>query len=411
MGSALPDGTAPDDSMIIERIGGAFSLLMQVRMLVAAITLGLIPAGHVSIKEFVLVAILVIASWQASRRWRVIVPWLLRYPVAALADFVLSFVVLAIGGSSGPFLLATVVTAAIGGLLYGWRGMLVISSLQVAGYYIAFILTMDREGVDLATFQTVLGHPVYYPLVGYAGVALRRLFEEQVRQEIARARAEATAAAVEERARLAREMHDSLAKTLRGIAMAAAALPKWVRRDPERAAAEAEGIAAATAIASREARNLLDELRTDNVTRPLPETLREAVERWAVTSGVTVRCEVDADIDVELRVRYEVLAILSEVLTNVERHAEAASVIVRLLRDGDTATLTISDDGKGFHMGTLEHFARAGHYGLVGLHERAERVGGRLMVSSEPGAGTTVLVRLPTGTTGRTSGQALAEVG
>jgi signal transduction histidine kinase len=397
--------------MLAERIGGAFSVLMQVRMLIAAITLGLVPASRLELRMFALAAIVVVVSWQAARRWRAIVPWLLRSPALVIIDVGLSFVVLAIGGSSGPFLLATVVTAAIAGLLYRWRGMLMISALQVCGYYTAFLLTVDRVGDDLATFQTVLGQPVYYPLVGYAGVALRRLFEQQVRESRARSHAEAMAAAAEERGRLAREMHDSLAKTLSGIAMAATALPLWVSKDSDRAAREAVELAAATAIASREARSLLNEMRSDNLTRPLPDALREVVARWADSSGLRAECDLDEDIDMALRARYEVLSILSEVLANVERHAEATAVAVRLDREGDMATLSIKDDGRGFQMESLESLVRAGHYGLVGLHERAERVGGTVVIGARPGAGTTVLVRLPVHELDSTSGPALAEVG
>ncbi|TDD79596.1 hypothetical protein E1293_22890 [Actinomadura darangshiensis] len=403
--------TTAHKTMVLERVGSAFSLLMQVRMLIAAITLGLIPASRISPKVFVLVALLALASWQAARHWRTIVPWLLRWPALAIVDVALSFVVLGIGGTSGPFLMATVVTAAIAGLLFGWRGMLVISILQVAGYYTAFALTLDEAGGDIATFQTVLGQPVYYPLAGYAGVALRRLFDQQIREAQARARAEARAAAADERGRLAREMHDSLAKTLHGIAMAATALPLWVRKDAERAAEEAANLAAATAIASREARTLLDEMRSDNLSLPLAGALRETAERWASAKGVAVHCDLEPEIDVELRKRSEVLSILSEVLANVERHAAATSVAVRLARDDGMAILSVRDNGKGFRMESVENLAREGHYGLIGLYERAERVGGTVIIGSEPGAGTRILLRMPVQEPAGTAGNDLAEVG
>ncbi|WUH97444.1 histidine kinase [Spirillospora sp. NBC_00431] len=408
--SATREGTV-HEQMVLERVGSAFSLLMQVRMLIAAITLGLIPAGRISPQVFVLVALLVLVSWQAARRWRTIVPWLLRRPALAIVDVALSFVVLGVGGSSGPFLMATVATAGVAGLLFGWRGMLVISVLQIAGYYTAFALTLEKTGGDIATFQTVLGQPVYYPLAGYAGVAMRRLFDQQTREALARARAEARAAAADERGRLAREMHDSLAKTLHGIAMAATALPIWVRKDAERALEEAVNLASATAIASREARTLLDEMRTDNLTRPLAGALRETAERWASASGVAVRCDLEPEIDVELRKRSEVLSILSEVLANVERHAAATSVDVRLTRDDQMAILSVRDNGRGFRLENVEKLAREGHYGLIGLRERAERAGGTVVVGSEPGVGTTIVLRLPVEAPVGASGNDLAEVG
>ncbi|MGH2813364.1 MAG: sensor histidine kinase, partial [Actinomycetota bacterium] len=207
------------------------------------------------------------------------------------------------------------------------------------------------------------------------------------------------------------EMHDSLAKTLHGIAMAATALPLWVRKDAERAVEEAVNLASATAIASREARTLLDEMRTDNLTRPLADALRETAERWASASGVAVRCDLEPEVDVELRKRSEVLSILSEVLANVERHAAATSVDVRLTRDDQMAILSVRDNGRGFRLENVEKLAREGHYGLIGLRERAERAGGTVVVGSEPGAGTTIVLRLPVEAPVGASGNDLAEVG
>jgi signal transduction histidine kinase len=123
--------------------------------------------------------------------------------------------------------------------------------------------------------------------------------------------------------------------------------------------------------------------------------VREAVDRWAAEHEVTVHCELDGRADLPLRTRYEAIAILSEALTNIGRHAHAQSVSVRLAAEHGEVVLTVSDDGTGFRLEELPFFARAGHYGLVGLHERAQRVGGTVTVVSEPGSGTTVTIRLP----------------
>nr|WP_272917938.1 histidine kinase [Actinomadura rayongensis] len=213
---------------------------------------------------------------------------------------------------------------------------------------------------------------------------------------VARRRAEVAAAAAEERARLAREMHDSLAKTLRGIALAAAALPGWVERDPRRGIEEAARIAAATEIASREARHLLTDLREQAVQRSLPEAVAEVAGTWSRESGVPVVLDLSADGDLPSRSRYEAVAILSEALANVARHAGAHAVHVRSFVDEDDGVvLEVHDDGRGCALPDLPTLARAGHYGVVGLHERAARVGGAATVRSVPGAGTTVTVRLP----------------
>jgi signal transduction histidine kinase len=381
------------------RVGAAFALLMRIRMGTALVTLLFLPRGQLTFAAVQLLLAVAALSWLAARHWELIVPRLLAHPLLVALDLCVTFVMLGIGGISGPFFLSTVVTAAVAGLLYRWPGMLVISAAQVLFYYAALGWAPGPAVVTADTFQSVLGQPVYYPLVGFAGVALRRLLDGQDAQERARRRAEIVAAAAEERARLAREMHDSLAKTLRGIALSAAALPVWARRDQGRAVAESERIAAAIELASREARTLISGLRDDEVTRPLAEAVREAVDRWRAARDADVLCEVDERADLPLRARYEALAILGEALANIERHAYAHSITVRLAaepaEEPTEVVLTVRDDGNGFELDELQALARAGHFGLVGLYERAQRVGGSAAVASRPGHGTTVTVRLP----------------
>jgi signal transduction histidine kinase len=293
--------------------------------------------------------------------------------------------------------------------------MLTVAAFQVLCYFIIF--GFDQTiGADAATFDLLLGKPAFYPLAGFAGVGLRRLFDEQARQEAARRRAEIAATAAEERARLAREMHDSLAKTLRGIALSAAALPTWVRRDPARAKDEAERIASAMEIASREARGLITGLRDESVTRPLPVAVRMVVDKWGEESGIKPRCEIDQAADLPLRARYEALAILSEVLTNIDRHAEATTVEVSLGAHDEDITLSIRDDGRGFShdagtKGGREALARDGHYGLIGLHERADRIEANVTVVSAPGEGTAITVVVPLEASSSADDFQLAEVG
>lgn len=377
--------------MVPARVGAAFRLLMQLRILTATLTLLLIMPSRRPTFVVLLVSFAGL-SWIASRHWQLIVPRLLAHPLLVAADVAASFTALKVGGPTGPFFLSTVVTAAVAGLLFRWPGMLAISSIQVVWYYV----TLAGAHVPVAdqTFQVLVGQPLYYPLIGFAGVALRRLIDDQ-------AEAESTAAAAEERARLARDMHDSLAKTLRGIAMATAALPMWTRKDPERAVQESVRIAADVEVASREARTLISGLRDDRLTLPLPVAVRALAEGFRENHAIEVRCDIDANADLPLRARYEAVAICSEALTNVARHAAATSVDVRLAAERGTVVLSIRDDGRGFLMTSVDDLARDGHYGLLGLRERTEHAGGTVSLTSEPGAGTTVTVAFPSAGTSR----------
>jgi signal transduction histidine kinase len=367
------------------RVGAAFRLLMRLRTFTAAVTLVLLLPRH-QVAPLVLLFSLAALSWIAARHWQRIVPHLLAHPILVAVDVAASFTVLEVGGLTGPFFLSTVITAAVAGLLFRWRGMAAISAVQVLWYYLTFA-AIPRSAADM-TFQAVIGQPLYYLLIGFAGAALRTLIDDQ-------AEAEAAAATADERARLAREMHDSLAKTLRGISLAAGALPMWVSRDIDRAVLEARRIAANVEIASREARNLITGLRDDRAMLPLPVAIRAVADRWRDEHGIGLHCDIDPGAGLPPRIRYEAVAICSEALANVARHADAMSVLVRLTGEHDAVVLTVSDDGKGFHLKSLEELTREGHYGLLGLRERAERVGGAVSVISQPGRGTTITVRLP----------------
>jgi len=377
------------------RVGAVFQLLMHVRMLIAAITLLLLPRGRLTVGTFSLVLSVFAVSWVVGKYWKLIVPRLLAHPLLVALDICVSFAVLGIGGPTGPFFLSTVVTAAVAGLLYRWQGMVLVAGLQILCYYSTLRFLPTAYAPSSTTFQTLIGQPIYYPIVGFAGLALRKLFDDQAADEAARNVAEVAAAAAEERTRLAREMHDSLAKTLRGIAMSAAALPVWVERDPVRATDEAQRIASATEVASREARSLIKGLRMDAIVRPLPEAIRECAREWATEQSTAVRCTTDTAAELPLLARHELIAILMEVLSNAERHADASSVTIDLVAEQGDVVLTVCDDGHGFEVKELTTLAREGHYGLVGLHERAQRVGGQLAVASRPGEGTTVTVRIP----------------
>lgn len=386
------------------RLGPSFKLLMQVRALVTAITLLPLSSDHVDVITTLLVIGLTVLYWLAGWYWERIVPRVVAHPLLTGIDLFVSFAVLSFGGPNGPFFQSTVIAAAVAGLLFHWRGMLLVSVSQIICYFAAFgyyTALLGNNATAVMSFQTLASQPAYYLIVGLVGVMLRRLFDEQAATEEARREADARTVAADERARLAREMHDSLAKTLRGIAMSAQALPVWVRKSPGRAADEARRIASSAEVASREARDLITDLRDDQVQHPLVNTVADVVAQWSEGSGMATETELDASVDLPLVARYELIAILKESLTNIQRHAEAGTVTVRLTGPPEGGlTLTVQDDGVGFAAPVggpdwLDVLARAGHYGVVGMHERAKRAGADLRVRSAPHAGTTLTVSFP----------------
>jgi signal transduction histidine kinase len=396
--SSAPD--PPSGLGTIDRIGAVFRLLFQVRMLLTATTLLVLPNGQLTVTSLIMIAGLSLLYWLAARYWRRILPRLFKHPILTGVDVFIAFGVLSLQGPLGTFFLSTVVASAIGGLLFRVRGIVLLSAAQIACYLAAIGYYVTLHHLDpgsLVTFQTMIGQPAYYPIVGMCGYLLRRMFDQQEAIDAARIHAETDSAAADERARLAREMHDSLAKTLRGIAMSAKALPLWVRKSPERATTEAERIATAAEVASREARELIADLREDQTVRSLDATVRDVAERWSTESGCDVTLDLSASAELPLMARYELTAIVKEALTNVERHAGAGRVEIRLTPIPRGLEMAIHDDGAGFGHAIegddwLDVLARDGHYGVVGMYERAKRAGAELTLASVPGQGTTITV-------------------
>ena len=410
---------------VSERLGASFRLLLHVRVLITAMAVFLLPPAQLTVRTILPATGLAFLYWFAARNWRRVTPYLYEHPLVTGVDLFICFAFMAIEGPVGPFFLATVIASSIAGLLFRWRGMFIVAGAQIACYFAALGYYMLLHGLTMlpmANFQTLVAQPAYYPIVGVVGVMLRRLFDEQAALVAMRREAELRTAAADERARLAREMHDSLAKTLRGIAMSAQALPAWLRKSPERAAVEVQRIASSAEIASREARELIADLRDDQVQQPLVTTVRAVVERWSGETGITHTLDLDDTADLPLVARYEFVAILKEALANVDRHTNASVVHVRLSHAGDQVTLAIHDDGGGFPIDTndpdwLGALARDGHYGIVGMHERAKRAGAVLTVESSGDHGTTLTIAFmgdrsgDIATSGRSDERETAEAG
>jgi len=328
--------------------------------------------------------------------WERLGPALVRHPGYLAAELVLATLILLGTGAQSPFFYFTLGTALLCGLLYGWAGAALFSAMLIGIYaWVAYV----RAPYDDVTagFQAYVMLPALYPLVAAAGAGARRLLDRQAQAETELAEQEARAAAESERARLARDMHDSLAKTVSGIGFAALALARRIDRDPEGAADEARRLADDARQATREAREIIVGLRTESgESLPLAVGLRREVERWAAAADVTVELAVEDVGELHPVAARELEWILREALANVQRHARASKVTVRLRRLGQRVVLTVADDGAGFEVPEeLDDLAGGRHFGVTGIRERALLARGGLIVESAPGEGCVLSVWIP----------------
>jgi nitrate/nitrite-specific signal transduction histidine kinase len=206
-------------------------------------------------------------------------------------------------------------------------------------------------------------------------------------------------AVTEERERIARELHDSLAQVLGYVNTKAQATEVFIASGQnDKAMAQLTQMADAARAAYADVREGILGLRVSPAgQRSFIETLTGYLEQWQGQSGVTVALTTtpaNATIRLTPNAEVQLLRIIQEALTNVRKHAGATTADVRLQVGDGWVEARIMDNGAGFAPGDLVPSA-APRFGLSTMHERAESVGGSLEIASQPGEGTEVTARVP----------------
>jgi signal transduction histidine kinase len=378
-------------------LASACRLILNVRAGVLVITLAsLREEEH---RGLVVAAILVasVASLVPVLRWERVGPVLVRHPSYLAGELVLAALILILTGVDSPFFFFTLGTALLGGLVYGYPGAGLFSVMLVVVYAYAVHIRAPIDGTDV-DFRTIVVLPSLYPIVAVAGAGARRLLDRQAAAEETLATQERTMAVQAERERLARDMHDSLAKTVHGIGFAALALSRRIQVDPPGAVEDARKLAEDARTAAQEARELLSGLRgRDDAELPLPTAIRSEAARWGERTGTRVGGSLDDVGPLPSLALRELRWILKEALANVERYAHATRVDIHLRRLGGRVVLTVADDGVGFEVPDDLDQLPGGSFGLRGMRERAKLAGGDLSVESEPDDGTVISAWVPAG--------------
>ncbi|MGH2376015.1 MAG: histidine kinase [bacterium] len=272
--------------------------------------------------------------------------------------------------------------------------------------------------------------PLYFQekplgILNVTGPSWRRLTKDELRLlstiayqvgiAIERARlAEESArlARVEERARIAREIHDTLAQGLTAIALHLEGAIHHVGKNPDRVRQRLERALAMARSSLEEARESVVNLRAAPLAgKPLAEALGALARAFTSETGVRVYVEAPEALTLPLRTEAELFRIVQEALANVRKHAKATEVRITLAggarsrgaagkrartRRGDAIRLVIRDDGVGFDPAAISAAAIPDSgQGVLGMRERARLLGGRLRVESRPGHGTRITAAIP----------------
>ena len=237
--------------------------------------------------------------------------------------------------------------------------------------------------------------------------AHRQLGEAHRQLELSAER-EAEFAVFAERARLAREMHDTIGHALVLAAVKLEAAQRLRAVNPERADHEIEVTKEVVRSTMSEMRATLANLRAPiNEQAPLGEALARRAREAGERAGFHVTYQLAPDLcELPAQAREALFRIGTEALTNIEKHARAREVSISLAQQGDVISLRIEDNGIGLltpvaagkRTGKLEAnqlSSQPGHYGITGMRERAEALGGHLALTSHPGKGTIVEACIP----------------
>ncbi|WP_248930266.1 sensor histidine kinase [Paenibacillus hamazuiensis] len=199
-------------------------------------------------------------------------------------------------------------------------------------------------------------------------------------------------AVTEERKRLARDLHDTVSQQLFAIHMSAASLPKLLEQKPEAAQPIMEQLTQMSHHAQKQIRGLIAQLRPIELEGV---SLKEGLDKWfpdyCRQNGLQGRLELQCLEGLSEAIEHQLFLIVQEGMANVVKHASAQSVILSLFDAGHQVMLQIRDDGQGFSRDDVTGQS----YGLTTMRERAQKLGGDMEVTSKPGAGTTIKVKIP----------------
>jgi two-component system nitrate/nitrite sensor histidine kinase NarX len=199
-------------------------------------------------------------------------------------------------------------------------------------------------------------------------------------------------AVVDERTRLAREIHDGLAQTLAFLKIQTAQMQTFLANGQlDRLESTLQLNYRTLSDAYLDIRQAIDNLRR-MPSASLQDSIRDVVDDFEQSAGLKVDCsKLDLKIIYPPAVQAQLVRIVQEVLNNVRRHAKAGAVEIVGRLDGDQVLIRVHDDGLGF---SPERVDDSLHYGLRGMQERAKMVGADFQINSEPGCGTNVSLRL-----------------
>ncbi len=310
-----------------------------------------------------------------------------------IGDFLLCILlVIYTGGLNSSFLLYSLAPIMTAALLFEERialSLAAIASISLSVTHLVLGPFVDRFAVIMQGYNLTL--LIVYTLFSFVAASVPYRINLNIRRRIERE------AIIEERRRIAREIHDGVAQSLSYLNLKTKLVSDSVSsQNTVQALTELGDIRKITQDTYENIRESIDQLSTEIRNLPIIPALASYIREFGANNGIKVHFDVPkAFSQLSPVAELQLLRIVQEALTNVRRHALATEVEVKLENTSEAVEMIVRDNGQGFTLADLEK-SPPGYHGLNIIRERAEGLGGSLDISTAPGEGTALRVSLPT---------------
>jgi len=266
---------------------------------------------------------------------------------------------------------------------------------QLADASATFSLTNPTIWVFLFTALGAIMLGVWITAIIGQSTRRRQLIEQLEATQAELAAAERRAGILEERQRLARDIHDTLAQGFTSIVMHLEAADQALPDDLDTLQKHLDRARETARTSLEQARRVVNALRPHSLDqRSLPDAIERTAVRWQEETGIPLTTTITGDpIPLHPDIEVTLLRATQEALANIRKHAQATTVQITLSYIDDVVVLDVQDNGVAFAGAAASPLS--GGYGLQAMRERAEQCGGSVTLESEPGEGTTVVVSIP----------------
>ena len=309
-----------------------------------------------------------------------------------IGDFLLCILlVIYTNGLNSSFLLYSLTPIMTAALLFEERvalSLAAIASLALSITHLALSQFVERWAWIMQGHNLTL--LIVYTLFCFVSASVPYRINLNIRRRIERE------AIIEERRRIARELHDGVAQSLGYLNLKTKLVSDSVSsQNTVQALTELSDIRQVVQDTYEDIRESIDQLSTEIKSLSIIPALSNYIGEFGNNNGIKVQFNVIRPLpNFSPIVELQLLRITQEALTNIRRHAMATEVEVKLENTGEVVEMIIKDNGQGFNLSDLEN-SPPGYHGLKVIEERAEGLGGSVHISTAPGEGTAVMVSLP----------------